>query len=348
MAERGSIDRRNCAAFWLKGVVEAFEADGLEVPALFSEVGLEMAALQDLEARLPTDKVSLLWHRAVMRSGNPIVGLMHSRSVKPAYFDIVSYTMMSAPTLGGLLEQLGLYVGIISDVARVSLSDGSEGIRCTLELPGDQLQVPWQRFAYDLLTLVSFCRWVANRDLRPVALELVSPMSIELASHCDALGIPVRFLMPSNSVIFSHKDVQEPLPTAHNLLVTVVEGIARERLHELDHAETSLRARTAIVDRLAQGEPRRAEVARALGISERTLHRRLEAEGTSFVKLVDDTRRGMAEQYLGGRNLSLADIASLLGFADLSSLSRASRRWFGSTPRRHRTRLMVSKGSRSD
>jgi AraC-like DNA-binding protein len=340
MEQQRSAARRTCAIFWIKGLAETFAAEGLDVPALFTEVGLEMATLHDPEARLPSDKVNLLWHRAVTRSSNPIVGFVH---LKPTRFDIVSYAMMSSASLGGLLEQLARYVRIVNDVANVSLSEESEGYRCTLELLGHNVPVPWQRFAYDILTFVSFCQWAANRDLRPLAVELASPISVELQSHCEALGIPVRFGALSNSVLFSHEDVRAPLPAAHKLLGAVLEKVVRERLHELDNAETSLRTRAVVVDALP-GEPRRAEVARVLGMSERTLHRHLEAEGTSFAKLVDDTRREMAEQYLGRRDLSLADAAFLLGFGDLSSLSRASKRWFGSSPRQHRIHLTTSKG----
>jgi AraC-like DNA-binding protein len=91
---------------------------------------------------------------------------------------------------------------------------------------------------------------------------------------------------------------------------------------------------------LPNGEPRRPKIAGALGMSERTLQRRLAAEGTSFQRLLDDTRRELAQQYLGQRNVSLADTAYLLGFSDQSSFFRAARRWFGTSPRHHRIRLI--------
>ena len=70
------------------------------------------------------------------------------------------------------------------------------------------------------------------------------------------------------------------------------------------------------------------------------MQRRLTAEGTSFQLLLDDTRRELAQHYLGQKTVSLADIAYLLGFSDQSSFFRASRRWFGSSPRDYRIRLI--------
>jgi AraC-like DNA-binding protein len=94
---------------------------------------------------------------------------------------------------------------------------------------------------------------------------------------------------------------------------------------------------------LPDGEPRRTDIASILEMSERTLHRRLESEGTSFEHLLDDTRRELAQQYLGQSDMSLADAAYLLGFGDRSSFFRASKRWFGTSPRHYRIRLFSAR-----
>jgi AraC-like DNA-binding protein len=95
-----------------------------------------------------------------------------------------------------------------------------------------------------------------------------------------------------------------------------------------------------IIRRLPDGEPKRDQIAGELGMSERTLQRRLEQEGTSFIQLMDDTRRELAEQYLGRLQLSLAQAAYLLGFADQSSFFRACRRWFDLSPGQYRSQLL--------
>ena len=79
-------------------------------------------------------------------------------------------------------------------------------------------------------------------------------------------------------------------------------------------------------------------MAQALHLSQRTLQRRLQEEGTSYQQLLDDTRRDMAEQYLQQPGLTLLEVAYLLGFADPSNFFRAFRRWFGCTPNEYRAR----------
>jgi AraC-like DNA-binding protein len=337
---RKNGDRHSCAAFWVKGVVETLKAGGLDVAALLDEAGLDTAALSDPDSRFPTEKVSLLWQLAAARAGNPAIGLLNSDVVRPASFDVLAYAMMSSPDLLGMLKGVVRYVGIVSDAASLALTEDHEGYRMILELFGGSQPVPRQRFEFDLMIILSFCRWVTNRDLRPLALELRFPPPKDPQPYQDAFKCPLRFNAPTNALLFARADIVLPLPTAHPLLAEVHERLASEHLQRLDHAQTSSRVRVAIVRRLPEGEPRRTEIASALEMSERTLQRRLEVEGTSFQRLLDDTRRDLAQQYLAQTDLSLADAAYLLGFGDKGSFFRASKRWFGTSPRHHRLRLI--------
>ena len=142
------------------------------------------------------------------------------------------------------------------------------------------------------------------------------------------------------SLLFGRADLTAPLPTSNPLLAELHERFAGEYLQHFDHAQTSYRAREVIIRRLPDGGPRRDEVASELHMSERTLQRRLEEEATSFVQLLDDTRRELAEQYLGRLHLSLAQAAYLLGFADQSSFFRACKRWFDLSPGQYRSQLL--------
>jgi len=336
-----SADQTTCAAFWVKSIAETLEAAGLNTHALFEEAGLELAALSDADARFPTEGISRLWQFAVTRSGNPAIGLANSSVVKPGSFDVVAYAMMSSVNLLGTLERVVRYVDIVSEAASLTIADDSEGYRLVLELFGGKHPVPRQRFEFDLITLLSFFRWVANRDLRPLAFELRFPPPADPQPYQDAFKCPLRFNAPANALLFGRTDATLPLPTAHPELAEMHERIASEHLQRLDPAQTCHRVRAVIIRHLRDGEPRRPKIATILGMSERTLQRRLAAEGTSFQRLLDDTRRELARHYLGQRELSLAGTAYILGFTDQSSFFRAARRWFGTSPRDYRIRLIT-------
>jgi AraC-like DNA-binding protein len=334
---RGRVVSRQsgCAAFWVRGIAAALESEGLDPGRLFAELGLDPGALDDPDARFASEKVDQVWQVAVPSSGNPAFGLASARTAKPASFDVVAYAMMSAPNLLGILERLVRYIQIFNDTARVAVAEASEGVRLTLSISSAS-SVPWQRYGFDLLTFLSFCRWVTARDLRPIALELAIGPAAGLEPYGEAFGCPLRFDAPANALLLSRADVMLPLPTAHPLMAQLHEALAEEHLRRTNPPSTSLRVHAIVSQRLPGGGPTRAEVAAALAVSERTLHRRLEEEGTSFQKILDGARRELAERYLRRDDLSLAEIAYLLGFGDQGSLFRASKRWFGSSPRQGR------------
>lgn len=83
---------------------------------------------------------------------------------------------------------------------------------------------------------------------------------------------------------------------------------------------------------LPHGQVRAAEVAQRLGVSQRTLQRRLAAEGLTFAKVLDDLRLDLAKRYLREAELPVSEIAWLLGYQQISALNHAFKRWTGKTP----------------
>jgi AraC-like DNA-binding protein len=327
----------SCAAFWVKGIAEALQLEGLDLTALFAEANLDLAALNDPDARFASDSVSLLWQLAVARSGNPTLGLARSQIVSPATFDVVAYTMLSAPNLLNVFERLVRYVSVVNDAARMTADQDPEGVRLVLRISVGQQPVPWQRYVFDLMTFLSFCRWLTIRDLRPIAMELALPPTSEIEPYRDTFRCPLRFDAPANALLWSRSDVSLPMPAAHRLLDEIHQRIAEEYLQRVTSSSAKHRLRAILIRQISDGEPTRAKVAKAMGMSERTLHRRLGAEGTSFQDVLDETRRELSEQYLSQGDLSIADVAYLLGFNDQSSFFRAYKRWFGTTPKRRGT-----------
>ena len=333
------MGRRMTSAVWVKGIAETFTAEGLDVRGVFAGAEIDLDGLDAPGMRLPTEKISRLWELAAERSGNPAIGLAQHRVAKPAAFDVVGYTMMSCANLVDGFERLVRYMLILSDALTMILSEERGTYRVTFELFGGERPVPRQRIEFILITVLTFCRWIAGREVQLLAVELAYPAPADAAPYRDAFGCAPRFGASGNSLVFSLAELRQPLPTSNPILAEMHERYAGEYLRHFDHALISYRVREVIIRRLPDGEPRRDAVASALHMSERTLQRRLEDEDTTFLQLLDDTRRELAEQYLGRLHLSLAQAAYLLGFADQSSFFRACKRWFEVSPGQYRSQL---------
>jgi AraC-like DNA-binding protein len=121
----------------------------------------------------------------------------------------------------------------------------------------------------------------------------------------------------------------------------MLEVQAQKRLQELrgeqiDQDPQLTRLRQFLVERLAFGTPSLEHAAKELGLAVRTLQRQLDARQTSYSQLLDQVRQEQARSYIDNSELSLLDVAMMLGFAEQSSFARAFKRWFGKAPGAYR------------
>lgn len=326
------------SASWVRGIAERLKSVGLDVHALFDEAQLDMSALDHPDTRYATEKISRLWELAVARSGDATLGLATQDTMQPAGFDVVAYAMMTCPNMRAGLNFLVRYQRIVSDAVSIKLDEDDKGCWVRVDLSGGRRPVPRQRIEFVLATLLTFYRWTTGRHLHPVAVELTNPEPANPQAYQAAFECPVRFNAPADRFLLSHADLALPLQASNPVLAELHDRYAGERLARLDETKITARARELIIRRLPNGDPLRKDIAGAMYMSERTLQRRLRDEGTSFHEIVDDTRRELAQRYLGQDRLALSQAACLLGFTDRSTFSRACKRWFDLTPSEYRTR----------
>ena len=332
--------KRTTSSAWMRGVANTLKAQGLDVPALFAEVGLSIADIEDQDHRWPTEEASRLWALAAERSGNPDIALSNPHLPRPDQYGVVGYSMMSSPDLQTGLVRLIRYLCIVSDAAVIALQPGTGGRWVKLELYGGECPIPRQRYDYGLLTLLTFCRWMLSRPLRPLAAAFSNPVPMSIAAYNEAFNAPLQFDAKFNGFFVSDEDLACRIPTALPELAELHDRISAQALLKFEKTGTTHRAREAIARRLQDGTPLRSHIAADLNMSDHTFQRRLSDEGTSFTELVDDTRRELAQHYLVDPRTTFGEIAYLLGYADQSTLFRASNRWFNESPGDYRARVM--------
>lgn len=330
---------RSSSVTWVKGVLDMFASQGLDPARLLQGAGIDAERLNQAQARIGADQVTRLWDLAVAQSGNPSLGLQPELTSRYVNFDVVGHAMLSSASLGAGLQSLARYLALISDAATFSLETSGDNMWLVLGHTGNTLRVPRQRQEYGLLALLTLCRWLTRREVRPLAAEFAFPDPDRTEPYRTAFECPLRFGQRATRMLFSNADLGAAIPSRNPSLLAVHERLMDERLNTLGSSRIGAQVSREIASMLHGGEPRREDVAAKLALTDRTLQRRLQAERTSFQQLLDETRCELARKYLADERQSLTDVADQLGFLDQSNFFRACKRWFGLPPGQYRQNL---------
>ena len=291
------------------------------------------------ESRVPAIDVPLLLAKAAALLDEPRLGVMLGSSANPQRHGLLAYLASTSETLGEVWRQLCRYIGLLN-----------EGMELLVLPAGDEMAIglspdpalPASEGRRQLLSLASVTIVRASHDLtggkaRPLRVELACPAPAEPTFWSAAYGAPVVFAAPSSRIVFSAADAALPIVSADSMLAGILSKHAEAVLSQLGNPSTwSGRVKALIFENLGKSPCGLAPAAKTLLVSERTLQRRLREEGTSFEALHDEARHSLALAYLRDRRLGIAEVAWLLGYAELAAFYRAFKRWTGVTPLEHR------------
>ena len=259
-------------------------------------------------------------------------GLILGQAVSPEVFSPPLFAAYCCQDLASAAERLAIYKPLIGPL-KLEAHSMSSGLELTFEAePG--VDLPDEYVAAELVFLVNLARRATRHPVRPIAVEMVRAPRHK--GYAEFFGTPVR-PGPFNRVVFAPKDARRPFLSANPALFAVFDPDLRARLDEMERdASVADRVRSALMEALPGGQPDVGTVARRLGMSARTLQRRLGAEGTGFQDVLRELRERLARDYLKRTAHSSAEISFLLGYEDPNSFTRAFHVWTGTTPEAHR------------
>jgi AraC-like DNA-binding protein len=208
----------------------------------------------------------------------------------------------------------------------------------TLQYVGSRRQADRHHTECWAVLVVRLLRELTNARISPVRVRFVHRRATCPAEFAAFFGGKVEFGARTDDIRFERAVGDSPIASADPYLNKVLVGYCEEALAHRHAVRGSFRAlvENAIVPLLPHGEASAAEVARRIGMSERTFSRRLAAEGLTFSALLERLRLDLANRYLADTDTSISEIAWLLGYREVSGLSKAFKRWTGRSPREAR------------
>lgn len=309
---------------------------GADRVALLEAAGMEVADLARHDERLPLGRFRALILAAKSATGDPALALRFGCEADMAEASVVGLIGRSAGTLPEAIALLNRYGRLIADVEH----DGPERFR--IEEDAERHWLVDRRCnpaAFPEFGECTIGRLVAvGRQLFPEAdyvkaVEFAHPPTPYAKDYAEVLGVPVAFAGDADRIELDPAALDRPTAVQQpRYVLSILGGHADTLLARLD-GRAGLRGEVEelLIESLPRGAHGQDQVAQRLGLSRRTLHRRLQAEGTTFERVLEALRRRLAEEHLGAGR-SVKRTAHLLGFSDPAAFSRAYKRWTGASP----------------
>jgi AraC-like DNA-binding protein len=320
----------------VRPVILAVGSAGLD--AFWRATDLTPEIVGDGDARISAAQFCVAWAEGMRLANNRQLALAIAKATPPGAFGIVEYVCRSAPTLGAALRQWVRYLNLLDDSVEVALI--VDGDRACLRVirESEAPAPPSHELCYALVT--RYARELSTVPFRASVAELSHPAPGDVAPYRAWFDCPVVFGAEQTQLVMPAAALDASLVSSDPALLAILTRAADELVRKTpDDPLITSQVRRVLHEALRTDDAGVDTVAKKLGLTGRSLQRRLEEEGTTFNKLREQTRLDLAQRYLD-EGLAISEISFLLGFSEPSAFFRAFKRWTGETPLAHKRRAV--------
>ncbi|UHQ22552.1 AraC family transcriptional regulator [Lysobacter sp. 5GHs7-4] len=330
----------------LWGLFRSAEENGVSSADWLLGTQLSRAQIDDPGVRLPDRQTAIVVERAV-RVLPPSIGLDLGAQQNVGNFGLLGLAMTTAATFGEAIA-LGLrFTPVVGSLMRFVESAAAPG---EIALAGEMIvaNAAIHRFVCEefFASCLALARGLVGTALKPLRLEFSYPAPDYVDRYREVFECPIAFDQPQDRLVLDERWLRHPLSTHNPIAAQQVLALLRAQMP----ATQAPGETTAAVERLLRAQlasdPKLADIAAQLHVSERTLRRQLNAEGTRYNTLHDRLRVDQAYALLRVREQPIAGIAAAIGYKDPREFRRAFKRLTGTTPREARERLLEEGATR--
>ncbi|MBH0112594.1 AraC family transcriptional regulator [Novosphingobium sp. YJ-S2-02] len=308
-----------------------------EADAALAQVGLTHGQLDDPQKGIPIERYFALLEVLALQE-QPEIGfhMRAARSMRCEDFGPIGLTIRAAPTLRRSFERLGRYARFYNPVSNFALEESGDTVLWTRRSPpatSDGFRIS-NEAAFG--TFVALWRDANGDGFCPAAVQFEHRAIGNRAPLEAYFRCPVHHGAEIDAIVIRQGDLDQPNRIGDQHIWTFLSQHLAGLLDDAQPEQIDRQVVMQIARNLSEGVPRLDGIAREMGMSHRTLQRRLAEAGHKFQSLVDEARRETALDLVGQGKHSLAEVAFLTGFAEQSSFTRAFKRWSGKTPRAYR------------
>jgi AraC-like DNA-binding protein len=313
---------------------QAIRSYGIDPEPILLEGNIDLASLNDT-TRVSGQSMDFMICLAVETTGDPAFGLRFADYIQPTSYHALGVALLYSPTLRSFCIRLARYFAIVTTMDDTRFEE-ENGNACLSTHPLFEYSETMHRCHPDAWAawIVKLLRLICNPGFNPVSVTLTWTPPEHLQGRYDqTFQCPITYSGEVPRIYLDASTLDDPLPTSNAELARQNDQVITEFLAGIDKSDLPTMVRMKMIEYLPSGECDRERVAQSLNMTVRTLHNHLEGAGTSYQQLLDEIRLQLAQEYIDENKVSVSEIAYLLGYTDLSSFSRAFKRWTGMAPR---------------
>ncbi len=316
----------------LARIATAAAAHGIDGDALCRAAGIAPELVRDVDERIDAEQYFALWGEAMAEVGVPSFPL-EVAATGTEVRNLLELVCMNSKDLGEAIGRASRYLRIVTDVVTWSLEVVESTATIRIERVGPRPKEAAFADEFSAAEIVKMARLLTGAPVAPREVWFGHAAPPDVTAHHSFFRAPVRFGRASTELRLEAKLLDLPLVNADPATGAFLEQYV-DKMLQPDSSSPPIvgKVRGHIASGLRGELPTVGDVAAALEMSARSLRRHLQAHGTTFQQLLDDTRSALAMQHLSRGRLAVSEIAFLLGFSDASAFHRAFRRWTGTTP----------------
>ena len=308
---------------------------GIEPEPLFRKQNIDPARISDPYFRASKRALNGVWANAAQLINDQGFGLRSAEFLHPSHMGALGYAWLASTSLRTALIRVSRYVHFIADDIEVDLHESDELYSVTVKEQGIPERFLWASDS-SLAILTALCRMNYGAKLHPVSVELQHAAPGDPGNYFGFFRCPVRFECEADRIHLAVKVVDKKLPSANPQLAQLSDQVMIQTLGRLSRERVVPRVKSSIIDLLPSGNVNDEQIAAELSMSTRSLQRKLNKKNTTFKQLLTEVRQELADKYIRNNQLSLTEISFMLGFSEVSSFSRAFKRWTGESPSEYR------------
>ncbi len=322
---------------YLLGLASELESRGVNASDVLKCAGISNQLSNDPFNRCPGSLVSSVFRLSAEATQDRYFGLRAARSMKAPDLHVLGLGLMSSGSMLSFCERLSRFMPMISRTGHMRVAEDVNGYRIVTSTPlAATVEDSWQSLLYKLLCQVN------SDDLKPLRVEMMHSKPLGGADvYEEHFRAPVTFGHDSCALVFEKSEFEKPLRSGSEELARELDTRALAYLAKIHTGDILARVQTAIIECLEAQESATLDTVTArLRLSARQVRQRLNDQGTSYQRVLDETRMFLAHSKLRNRRLPIAEVAYTLGFQDSANFTRAFKRWTGQTPFSYRERML--------